>query len=133
MTITLGAFTFKANNVVIGKRPRTIITAANVLAAEPVQVAAYYSDFMQVRISGVMEGQTTQGESAEAHLARMRSNLKTEVGKNSNVLTIVWPFGEIEAYRVKMNEDYDEPLEWHISGSYVADYEITLNCLPYPF
>jgi len=127
--VVLGTFPFKAQDITVGALPRDIITSTNCLAAEPVQTVAYTSGYMQVTIEGVLEGKETAGETAEAHLTRMRANLRTEVAKDSNTLTITWPGGAVETFRVFKNNDYDQPLEWHVSASFVATYVVTLNCL----
>jgi len=129
--LTLGAFPFRAREVTLGGVPRQIGVGANALSAEPVQTTDYISGYMVVAISGFLQGVDTQGETAVAHLARLRHNLRTEVAKDSNLLTINWAgLGDLEQYRVFKNDDLALTLTWNVQASYRIDFALTLNCLP---
>jgi len=133
--VTLGAFPFHATGVEIGARPRTIGVSCNALSPEPVQTVDYVSGYMPVRIDGYMVGLDTESETAAEHLVRLRANLKTEVGKDHNTLTIVWRGLESspETYRVFKNEDYALAImdsQMHAQDTHRVDFTITLNCLP---
>lgn len=132
--VTLGAFWFHALQVEIGALPRTITVCANALSAEPVQVNSFVSGYMPVRIDGFVVGLETQDETAAEHLKRLRANLKTEVGKNANTVSIDWRgLGTLETYRVFKNEDYALVImdsQMHAQETHRVDFTLTLNCLP---
>ena len=127
---TLGAFPFYSREIEIGPLPRNITVATNALAVEPVQVNAYIAGYMGVRIDAFLLGVDTQNETAQEHLARQRSNLKTEVAKDTNTLLIDWRGGSQETYRVFKNEDYALVFATHVQRSHLIDFSLTLNCLP---
>lgn len=129
--ITLGAFSFHARSVELGALPRTITVCANALSAEPMQVNSFTSGYMPVVIDGFLQGLETIGETAIEHLERLRSNLKTEVGKDTNTLTIDWlGLGDDETYRVFKNEDYALQFMPAVQQSAFVNFTLTLNCLP---
>ena len=129
--ITLGAFPFHASEVELGARPRTVVVSCNALSAEPVQTVDYVSGFMPVTIRGWLQGLDTLNETAAEHLVRLRANLKTEVGKDSNTLSIVWlGIGTPETYRVFKNEDYALSFAKHVQATHRVDFTLTLSCLP---
>ena len=129
--ITLGAFPFHANAVELGAVPRTVTVSCNALSSEPVQTVAYISGFMPIRIDSWLQGLNTLGETAAEHLVRLRANLKTEVGKDHNTLSIVWRgLGTPETYRVFKNEDYALSFKPHAPATHRVDFTLTLNCLP---
>ena len=127
---TLGTFEFEANSITIGARPRTVQMNTNCLATEPVQTVAYVSGHAPVTISGFIIGTASMGETAAECLQRLRSNLETEVAKDSNTLTIDWGTGADETYRVFKNECFDIPLEVHVLKTNLIQFTLTLNCLP---
>lgn len=130
--VTLGASWFHATEIEIGALPRTITVCSNALSAEPVQVNSFVSGYMPVRIDGFMVGLETQDETATAHLIRLKKNLQTEVGKDSNTLLINWTgtLGGLETYRVFKNENYALVYTWTVQESHRIDFSLTLNCLP---
>lgn len=130
--LTLGAFPFHAKRVVIGARPRTIGVSCNALSAEPVQTVDFVSGFMPVTIEEAwLQGLDTLSETAAHHLVRLRANLKTEVGKNHNTLSITWNWSDtLETYRVFKNEDYALTLGWTVQETHRVGFSLTLNCLP---
>ena len=89
---------------------------------------------MPIRIDGFMVGLETQDETAAEHLVRLRANLKAEVGKDSNTVSIDWRgLGTLETYRVFRNEDYALVImdsQMHAQETHRVDFSLTLNCLP---
>jgi len=129
--VTLGAFPFHATELEIGARPRTIGVSCNALSAEPVQTVDFVSGFIPVRIGGFLIGLDTAGETAAEHFQRLRANLKTEVGKDSNTLSIVWEgIATPETYRVFKNEDYALLFGLSAPVAHWNTFTLTLNCLP---
>lgn len=131
---TLGAFPFHVTGLEIGARPRTIGVACNALSPEPVQTVDFVSGYMPVRIDGYMVGLDTTGETAAEHLVRLRANLKTEVAKDHNTVSLNWRgYGPSETYRVFKNEDYALVVmdsQMHAQDTHRVDFSLTLNCLP---
>ena len=127
---TLGAFPFYSREVEVGALPRNITVVTNALAVEPVQVNAYTAGYMAVRIEAFLLGVDTQNETAQEHLVRQRANLKAEVGKDANTLTIDWRGGATETYRVFKNEDYALVFATHVQVTRMVEFSLTLNCLP---
>ena len=128
--LTLGAFSFHASELTIGAPPRNIQTVGNCLAPEPVQTVAFTSGYMTVTVTGQIQGAASIGETAVECLRRMRSNLETEVSKDANTLTIDWGDGSPETYSVLKNEGFDVPLAFHVLGSHLFEFTLSLNCLP---
>ena len=129
--VTLGAFPFKATAVHIGAKPRTVNVSANALSSWIVQTTDFVSGYRPIAIEGYLQGIDTQGESAAAHLVRLRTNLKTEVQKDTNVLTFDWyGLGQTESYAVYKNEDF--PIEFDISvqETHRIYFTMNLSCLP---
>lgn len=130
-TVTLGAFVFNPSAIRVGAKPRTINVATNALAANPIQSTAFTSGFRPITIGGFLKGVDTQGETAEEHLVRLVHNLRTEVAKNTNTLTISWAnVTAPETYTVYKNEDVDLDYEAHADLTHMVEYTVTLNCLP---
>jgi hypothetical protein len=129
--VTLGAFDFTAQQIELGPLPRSVTVASNALSSEPIQVNAFVSGFMPVAIYGFLEGMDTQDETAVEHLLRLRHNLKTEVAKDSNSLTILWDgVGAPETYRVFKNNDFGLVIPQHVQATCFLEFSLTLNCLP---
>lgn len=128
--VTLGAFGFKAQEVEVGALPRSIAVSANALSTEPVQVNSYTPDFMLIRIDGMLQGRDTADETATAHLIRLKANLRTEVAKDTNSLTIAWNGASEEIYRVFKNTDFSLVYTWNVRASRIIVFSLTLNCLP---
>jgi hypothetical protein len=135
---TLGAFAFDGTggaaivgDIEIGALPRTIVVAANALSTTPVQVNAYTSDFVKVKLPVKLSGIESQGETAPDHLARMLANLRTEVEKDTNTLTIA-PWGMENAYTfaVYKNENFPVVIGTLTQARAVMRFDLTLTCLP---
>jgi hypothetical protein len=116
----LGAFLFTGNNgaaitgpIKIGAKPRTIPALSNALSVKPVQGPDFQPDFRQIEIvSFSLWGIESQSETAANHLKRLLTNLKTEVGRATNKLTISWwglrvPY----VYTVVKNQDFPYQIE----------------------
>ena len=129
--VTLGAFRFSATSVEVGALPRTIGVTCNALSPNPVQTTDFTSGYRPITIEGYLRGIDSQGETAAAHLVRLMHNLRTEVAKDTNTLTIAWPGGAAaDVYTVYKNEDV---MTRHDLGADVAhrqSFAVTLNCLP---
>lgn len=132
----LGAFAFTGSNgaalvgeVVIGPKPREIVTVTNALATEPVQVMAYVSGYVPVTLPVKLSGIESQGETAAEHLVRMLTNLRTEVEKDTNTL-VIEPHGwAAVTYRVFLNDDFPVNIAALTQSRSVLRFDLTLNCL----
>ena len=135
---TLGAFAFDGaggaaivGDLEIGALPRTIVVSANALSTTPVQVNAYTSDFMTVKLPVKLAGIESLGETAPNHLARMLANLRTEVEKDTNTLTIApWGMETAYTYTVAKNENFPVTITALTQSRAVMTFDLTLTCLP---
>ena len=131
-TAVLGAFSIDAQwPLTVTPPARTVTVSSNALAAAPVQVTDYVSDFGVVNITAIIKGVATEGESAADHLARQIANLVTEVAKDTNTLTITWANATAStAYTIYKSPPptivYDVPY----GRGNVAFVTIDLNYLP---
>jgi len=135
---TLGAFVFNGTSgasivgeIEIGPRPRTIGLSYNALSATIVETTDVVSGFRQITLPVKLAGQNTQNETAANHLRRMLTNLKTEVEKDHNTLTIA-PHGWDAplVYTVHKNEDFAVPFGPLAQSRAVLTFNLTLNCTP---
>jgi hypothetical protein len=129
--VTLGAFTFEASSLVIRAMPRTVGVSANALAPYPMQTVDFISGYRPITISGFLRGLDTMGETAAEHLVRLKSNLRIEVAKDANILTVTWAgVATPDAWAVYKNDDVEFVHEAHIDKTHMVEFSVTLNCLP---
>ena len=134
---TLGAFVFDGTSgaaivgdIEIGALPRTIVVSANALSTTPVQVNAFTSDFLTVKLPVKLAGIESLGETAPNHLARMLANLRTEVAKDANTLSIVpWGMETPYAFTVYKNENFPVIISPLTQARAVMRFDLTLTCL----
>ena len=130
-TVTLGSLVLRAAEVDVGPLPREYGVQTNALAAAPVQTTDYISGYQQVTVQVLLQGIDTISETAAEHLRRLRSNLKAEVGRTSNTLSIDYGDGLApDEFSVYLNDDFTYVLAPHQSQSHLAACTIILNCLP---
>jgi len=134
---TLGAFAFDGTSgasivgeIKIGGTPRTIVVSSNALSTKPVQVNAFTSGYRKIVLPVKLAGIDSQGETAKDHLHRMIVNLRTEVAKDTNTLTIeLYGIGTPWSYDVYKNEPFDITLDALTQSRSVMKFDLTLNCL----
>lgn len=117
--------------LVITPPERTVTVVANALSAAPMQVNDFISNFGVISFTVVLEGIATEGETAADHLARLIGNLKTEIAKDTNTLTIQWANATAStAYHIYKSKpptiEYDAPY----GRANVAFVAVELNYLP---
>jgi hypothetical protein len=135
--VTLGAFVFDGDSaalvgdLTIGAVPRTVTVAANALSSAPVQVCDYVSDYGEIAFQAKLAGRETVGETAANHLQRMLANLRTEVAKDSNTLTVdVWGMTTPYVYHIHKNADMDTVITTLTQSRSVIELAVKLKYLP---
>jgi len=134
--VTLGDFIFDGRDaalvgdLVIGAIPRNVQVAANAISAEPVQVLWYDSDFGLIKFHAKLSGRETISEAAPNHLRRMWQNLVTEVGNDTNTLTVaVWGMDDPLTYRIFKNDRFDKTITALTQARSVMEFDVALKYL----